>query len=95
MDRSEGPTGIAARAALIVAYAVALVGAGAATLSLQQGEVVAAVLVLTTTLGVAGLLAATGTLLRGLRNVERRLGRLEERWRDERWPEDPRPEDPR
>ena len=85
MDRPESPAGIAARAALIVAYAVALVGAGAATLSLREGEVVDAVIVLTTTLGVAALLAATGTLLRGLRDVERRLGRLEDRRSDERW----------
>jgi len=68
----------AARAAIIVAYAVALVGAGGATLSLREGDLVAALLVLTTTLGVAALLAATGTLLRGLRDVERRLRRLED-----------------
>ena len=84
MDRPEGPAGVAAHAALIVAYAVALVGAGAATLSLREGEVVAAVLVLTTSLGVSGLLAATGTLLRGLRDVERRLARLEDRRSDGR-----------
>lgn len=74
--RDEAAT--AARAALIVAYAVALVGAGAATLSLREGELVTALLVLTTTLGVAGLLAATGTLLRALRDVESRLRRLED-----------------
>lgn len=74
--RDEAVT--AARAALIVAYAVALVGAGAATLSLREGELVTALLVLTTTLGVAALLAATGTLLRGLRDVESRLRRLED-----------------
>ncbi len=84
MDRPEDPgpgdpTRVAGRAALIVAYAVALVGAGAATLALRAGDVVDAVLVLTTTLGVAALLAATSTLLRALRDVERRLGRLEER----------------
>lgn len=73
-DRSE----IASRAAVILAYAVALVGAGGATLALREGEVVAALLVLTTTMGVAALLAATGTLLRGLRDVERRLRRLED-----------------
>jgi hypothetical protein len=68
----------AARAAVIIAYAVALVGAAGATLALREGEVVAALLVLTSTLGVAALLAATGTLLRGLRDVERRLRRLED-----------------
>lgn len=68
----------AARASVIVAYAVALVGAGGATLSLREGDVVAAVIVLATTLGVSALLAATGTLLRGLRDVERRLRRIED-----------------
>ena len=79
----DGPTSaertaVAARAALIVAYAVALVGAAAATLALRAGDVVDAVLVLTTSLGVSALLAATGTLLRGLRDVERRLERVEQ-----------------
>lgn len=79
----DGPAGAAAtavaeRAAVIVAYAVALVGAGASTLALREGDPVSAVLVLTTSLGVSALLAATGTLLRGLRDVERRLGRIED-----------------
>jgi hypothetical protein len=69
---------MAARAATLMAYVVSLVGAGAATLALRAGELVPAVLVLTTTLGVAALLAATGTLLRGLRDVEQRLRRLED-----------------
>lgn len=75
---------VAARAAVIVAYAVALVGAGAATLALRDGDVVSAALVLTTSLGVAALLAATGTLLRGLRDIERRLGRVEDALADRR-----------
>lgn len=75
---SSAESAIAARAAVIIAYAVALVGAGGATIALREGEVVAALLVLTSTLGVAALLAATGTLLRGLRDVERRLRRLED-----------------
>ncbi len=72
------PTERSARAAVIIAYAVALVGAAGATLALREGEVVAALLVLTPTLGVTALLAATGTLLRGLRDVERRLRALED-----------------
>ena len=72
------PTERSARAAAIIAYAVALVGAAGATLALREGEVVAALLVLTPTLGVTALLAATGTLLRGLRDVERRLRALED-----------------
>jgi hypothetical protein len=68
----------ASRAAVIMAYAVAVAGALAGTLALRAGDVVTAVLVLTTTLGVAALLAATGTLLRALREIERRLRRLEE-----------------
>lgn len=72
------PTERSARAAVIIAYAVALVGAAGATLALREGEVVAAMLVLTPTLGVSALLAATGTLLRGLRDVERRLRALED-----------------
>jgi hypothetical protein len=78
MDSSSGPIVVAARAATLMAYVVAVVGAGAATLALRAGELVDGVLVLTVTLGVAALLAATGTLLRGLREVERRLGRLED-----------------
>jgi hypothetical protein len=68
---------IAARAATMMAYVVALAGALAATLSLRDGRLVDALLVLTTTLGVAALLAATGTLLRALRRIERRLRALE------------------
>jgi hypothetical protein len=62
-----------------MAYVVAVVGAAAATLALREGELTDAILVLTTTLGVAALLAATGTLLRALGDVERRLARLEDR----------------
>ncbi len=68
---------VAVRATTIMAYAVAVAGAFGATLSLREGETIAAVLVLTSTLGVAALLAATGTLLRGLRRVEQRLRALE------------------
>jgi hypothetical protein len=78
MDLTPGPVAVAARAASIMAYVVALVGAAAATLTLRGGELVPAVLILTTTLGVAALLAATGTLLRGLQAVEHRLRRLED-----------------
>jgi len=79
-DRTAEPgTATAARAAVLMAYVVAIVGAGAATLALRGGDLVTAVLVLTTTLGVAALLAATGTLLRALQDVERRLGRIEDR----------------
>ena len=75
---SSAASATAARAAVIIAYAAALVGAAGATVALREGEVVAALLVLTSTLGVAALLAATGTLLRGLRDVERRLRALED-----------------
>ncbi len=78
MQTDTRPTSVAARAATLMAYVVALVGAGAATLALRSGEAVQAALVLTTTLGVAALLAATGTLLRGLEAVEARLRRLED-----------------
>lgn len=71
-------TAVAARAAVIIAYAVAVVGAGAATWSLREGDVSGAVVVLATSLGVAALLAATGTLLGALRDVERRLARVED-----------------
>ena len=74
-------TSVAARAAVIVAYTVAVVGAGAATWSLREGDVGGAVVVLTTSLGVAALLAATGTLLGALRDVERRLARVEDELR--------------
>jgi len=69
----------AARAATMMAYIVAVAGALGATLSLREGDLVAALLVLTTTLGVAALLAATGTLLRALRRIEHRLRALERR----------------
>jgi hypothetical protein len=78
MDHGPGQTAVAARAATLMAYVVAVVGAGAATIALREGDVTQAVLVLTTTLGVSALLAATGTLLRGLRDVERRLRRIED-----------------
>jgi Mg2+/citrate symporter len=78
METRPDPTAVAARGSAVMAYVVALVGAGAATWALRAGELIPAVLVLTTTLGVAALLAATGTLLRGLREVERRLRRIED-----------------
>jgi hypothetical protein len=78
MDTGPGATTVAARAATMMAYVVALLGAGAGTLMLRDRELLTAVLVLTTTLGVAALLAATGTLLRALGAVERRLRRIED-----------------
>jgi len=81
MDTGSGPTTVAARAATLMAYVVALFGAGTATLMLRIGDLLPAVLVLTTTLGVAALLAATATLLRGLGAVERRLDRIEDELR--------------
>ena len=78
MPTETEQTAVAARAATGMAYVVALVGAGAATWTLRAGEVVDAVLVLTVALGVTALLAATGTLLRGLRDVEMRLRRVED-----------------
>lgn len=72
---------VAARAAVIVAYTVAIVGAAAATWALREGDVGGAVVVLATSLGVAALLAATGTLLGALRDLDRRLARIEEELR--------------
>lgn len=81
MPSGSEQTAIAARAANGMAYVVALIGAGAATWSLRSGAAVEAILVLTVSLGVTALLAATGTLLRGLRDVERRLASVEEELR--------------
>jgi len=78
MPTSPDRTSTAARAAVLIAYVVAVVGAGAATLLLRDGELADAVVVLATTLGVAALLAATGTLLSALRDVERRLRDVED-----------------
>jgi hypothetical protein len=78
MRTSPDRTSTAARAAVLIAYAVGVVGAGAATLLLRDGAIADAVVVLATTLGVAALLAATGTLLTALRDVERRLRDVED-----------------
>lgn len=78
MEQSTGPTSVAARAATLMAYVVAVVGSGGATLALREGDAITAVLVLTVALGVAALLASTGTLLRALRDVEQRLRRIED-----------------
>jgi hypothetical protein len=77
MPSDPAPTAVAARAATLMAYVVGIVGAGAATLALRSGAVVDATLVLTVSLGVAALLAATGTLLRSLERIEQRLRRIE------------------
>lgn len=77
MPSDPAPTAVAARAATLMAYVVGIVGAGAATLALRSGAVVDAALVLAVSLGVAALLAATGTLLRGIERLERRLRRIE------------------
>ena len=77
--RTSQADATASRAASMMAYVIAVAGALGATVSLREGDVVAAILVLTTTLAVAALLAATGTLLRAVRDVERRLRALEQR----------------
>jgi hypothetical protein len=77
MAQDPAPTAVAARAAALMAYVVGIVGAGAATLALRGGELVDATVVLTVSLGVAALLAATGTLLRAIEGLERRLRRIE------------------
>lgn len=71
-------TDVAARAATGMAYVVALVGTGSGTLALRAGDGTEAILVLTMSLGVTALLAAIGTLLRAIRDVERRLHRVED-----------------
>ena len=76
--RPSNADATAARAASGMAYAVAVAGALGATRALREGEVVASLMVLTTTLGIAALLAATSTLLRALRDIERRLHQLEQ-----------------
>ena len=68
----------AVRASTAMAYIVAVAGALGATVALREREFITALLVLTTTLGVAALLAATGTLLRALRDIERRIRMLEQ-----------------
>jgi hypothetical protein len=78
MAPDPAPTAVASRAATLMAYVVGVVGAGAATLALRAGEPVDAALVLTVSLGVAALLAATGTLLRSIEGLERRLRRIED-----------------
>jgi len=78
-DRPSDADTTAARATSVMAYAVAIVGALGATIALRAGDIVAALLVLTTTLGVAALLAGIGTLLRGLRDIESRLRAIERR----------------
>ena len=78
MPSDPAPTAVAARAATLMAYVVGIVGAGGATLALRSGAVVDAALVLTVSLGVAALLAATGTLLRSLERIEQRLRRIED-----------------
>jgi len=69
----------ASRAATIMAYAIALVGAGGGTLALRDGDLAAALIVWTTSLAVAAVLVGLGTLLRALRDVSRRLSVLERR----------------
>ena len=78
MPSDPAPTAVAARAANLMAYVVGIVGAGAATIALRSGAVVDAALVLTVSLGVAALLAATGTLLRSLERIEQWLRRIED-----------------
>ena len=69
--------GVATRAATGLAYAVAIAGAGGATLALRDGAIADALLLLVVTLAVAALLAAVSTLLRSLARIEARLARLE------------------
>ena len=78
MTTETEQSAIAARAATFMAYVVAVTGAGAATLSLRAGALVEAALIVTVSLGVSALLAATATLMRALRAVEERLRRLEQ-----------------
>jgi len=73
----------AVRAASIMAYLVAVAGALGTTVALREGDLVAGFLILTVTLGVAALLAATSTLLRSLRAIERRLELLDRSGPDE------------
>jgi len=77
--RSTGGPTVAARATTILAYAVALAGAGGATLALRAGDLAGALIVLTTTLAVAATLVGVGTLLRELERVTVRLTAIEGR----------------
>jgi hypothetical protein len=68
---------VAARAATILAYAVALVGTGGGTLSLRAGDLATALIVWTTSLAVAATLVGMATLLRAVEHLGRRLSALE------------------
>jgi hypothetical protein len=75
----EGDLRRAARATAILAYGVGLAGAGGATLSLRQGDLATALLVLTTTLAVAATLVGVGRLLTEVRALGARLAEIDRR----------------
>jgi hypothetical protein len=84
-DAEPGPQQlvVAARAATILAYAVALVGTGGGTLSLRAGDLATALIVWTTSLAVAATLVGMATLLRSVERLDRRLAQLERGlWRE-------------
>jgi hypothetical protein len=82
---SDGPRqlDVAARAATILAYAVALVGTGGGTLSLRAGDLATALIVWTTSLAVAATLVGMATLLRAVDALARRMTLLERSLRRE------------
>jgi hypothetical protein len=69
--------GVAARAATLLAYAIALVGTGGGTLSLRDGDLATALIVWTTSLAVAATLVGMATLLRAVEGLSRRLAGVE------------------
>jgi len=78
--RPSAPPGqpdVAARAATILAYAVALVGTGGGTLSLRAGDIATALIVWTTSLAVAATLVGMATLLRAVEHLTQRMTLLE------------------
>jgi hypothetical protein len=68
---------VAARAATIIAYAVALVGTGGGTFSLRAGDIATALIVWTTSLAVAATLVGLATLLRAVERLTQRMALLE------------------
>jgi hypothetical protein len=74
---------VAARAATILAYAVAVVGTGGGTLSLRSGDLATALIVWTTSLAVAATLVGMATLLRAVEHLSQRMATLERSLRRE------------
>lgn len=75
---------VAARAARIIAWAVAIVGTGGGTLALRDGDLGTALVVWTTSLAVAAVLVGTATLMRAVAALADRVTGLEQLLREGR-----------